>query len=1215
MLRRLGVRGKILATLAVPIFVLVLAAGFISWGALQEAAEARQTSALVDSLEVQDTAGSAVATERGLAFAALNDVPGAMDALVEAQEQTDEALDGRDAALRELDLDALSVNVQDAVAQTIDDRIELDDLQSDVTSRQILPAQALQRYSEVIERALDVPRSLSAVSTDEGLVRRLNAYTAMDEAMLANTYERALLSVGLYQQGQARGEDDLSARETTELAQISQQMSAAISDTDDHTAAAQEAVDRLGLGLSLPTLDEDFAILRTNVEYLNPSAVDPEVAAASAELSQQWIDAMQPVRDQVRDETVTYAGDLSGNARNQAIGTMLATFGIVLLSVVIAVVIARRIVNPLRRLTAATADVRDRLPQMVEQMAVPGQNPGVDLVQVPVESSDEIGRLANAFNEVNETTMVVARQQAALRGSIAEMFVNVARRDQVLLNRQLAFLDELERSEEDPNTLSNLFRLDHLATRMRRNAESLLVLAGIDSGRRVRQPMPVSDVIRTASSEIELYDRVRLNLQSDPHMLGHNALTGAHLLAELLENATMFSEPHTPVEVTTTRDARGVVVAVRDHGLGMSAEEIVDANAKVASAAATDAVGAQRLGLFVVGRLANRLNAQVVFGTGFEGRGTLVTVVLPNELFLADEALPLPQPTDPLEAATQRSAAQLSVPVRDEYALPAPAEESAPAPAATASAASAPAAPSTAPQVPTSAPAPVAQPVGLGFGLAEPEAPVAEPVDIDALTDGTTSAGMPRRRRSDGETPTEAIVLPPLVTPHLDESLPEADDAPWTPPQEVAPSERSLPSRHRAATPVAAEPVTLSGALPLPEPERLTGPLDVEQRAGLFSNFRSMDRLAESPQEGTLQLDAVSEDPADIPLGFGTGSPAPAPAPAAAPAPEAPAPVARSAWAADEPAAPASSPAESTEPEQDYAALPAFEDLMSDLPTRRGDAAAHRKRGLFGRKPAADEPAVDAATAAEPFAPGPVATTDPLAGRFAPEPERSPRSFDEAVGSPSEPAPPRSAPVAPAAPSLWGEPAGPSVPEPARPEPVRPERATAYRAPEIDHVPYQPGPAEPAPQPVQESPEDTRPTPTAYGESVLPLRSTSRGADDPLDPHYVPDTVEARSEWMASAVLYEEMSTLLQRGVFQEGNVTTTDQEPTYQPQSMPSPGAGLARRSRGAEQPPRTDRFTAQIERDPEQLRARLSAFQTATARGRSATTGGGVSTDAARP
>src|SRR5690606_29063088 len=147
-----------------------------------------------------------------------------------------------------------------------------------------------------------------------------------------------------------------------------------------------------------------------------------------------------------------------------------------------------------RRLTAAAGEVRDELPRLVEQVATPGEGPDTELPLIPVESSDEVGRLAPAFYEVNSTTVQVAQDQAALRGSIAGMFVNVARRDQVLLTRQLSFIDSLERAEEDPSTLANLFRLDHLATRMRRNAESLLVLAGIDSGRRLRDAMALSDV-------------------------------------------------------------------------------------------------------------------------------------------------------------------------------------------------------------------------------------------------------------------------------------------------------------------------------------------------------------------------------------------------------------------------------------------------------------------------------------------------------------------------------------------------------------------------------------------------------------------------------------------------------------------------------------------------------------------------------------------------
>src|SRR5699024_5149796 len=199
----------------------------------------------------------------------------------------------------------------------------------------------------------------------------------------------------------------------------------------------------------------------------------------------------------------------------------------------------------------------------------------------------------------------------ALRGSIAEMFVNVARRDQVLLNRQLSFITQLERTEEDPAQLEDLFRLDHLATRMRRNAESLLVLAGIDSGRRLRNPMAVSDVVRTASSEIEHYDRIDLVLTTDPSVLGHAALTVAHLLAEIMANATVFSDPTSRVEVMTAMRENGVAVSITDDGLGMDAATVAEANSRIRSSAASDVVGAQRLGMFVVGRLANRHNIQV----------------------------------------------------------------------------------------------------------------------------------------------------------------------------------------------------------------------------------------------------------------------------------------------------------------------------------------------------------------------------------------------------------------------------------------------------------------------------------------------------------------------------------------------------------------------------------------------------------------------------
>src|SRR5690606_18983361 len=166
--------------------------------------------------------------------------------------------------------------------------------------------------------------------------------------------------------------------------------------------------------------------------------------------------------------------ELQNNSLISTLATAVGAAAVLVASLLIALLIARRIVGPLRRLTTTATAVRQELPRLVERVALPGERVDVAEVQIPVESSDEVGRLAEAFNSVNAATLAIASEQAALRGSISEMFVNVARRDQVLLNRQLSSIDEMERTEDNPDTLTKLFALDHLATRMRRNSESLL---------------------------------------------------------------------------------------------------------------------------------------------------------------------------------------------------------------------------------------------------------------------------------------------------------------------------------------------------------------------------------------------------------------------------------------------------------------------------------------------------------------------------------------------------------------------------------------------------------------------------------------------------------------------------------------------------------------------------------------------------------------------
>ncbi|MDQ8041397.1 nitrate- and nitrite sensing domain-containing protein [Cellulosimicrobium sp. XJ-DQ-B-000] len=1290
----MSVRGKILAALAVPVLVLFAAAAIISAQAIGTARDASQTSALVAALAAQDAAGTEIAAERTYSFLDANstrDTAEEAEAQMMAQrEKTDRALDARDRAYERLNTSALDPRVRKAVADTIGDRSELVGVRQAIDRSGLGQLQRNSMYSDLIDAALDVPRTLADTTPDRSLAQYLDTYVLLDELLAQQALEQPLAGAVL-QAAQAGQQNTVT----------NQQAAVLVTTGDTLAARARAAVRQLPGEFRLETPTATYNQIRQNLIGSRPAATPPSQAAQWPTLSQEDRDQTAPVRDAVRTETAEKASDLAGAATTRAVITILVTLAAVVASILVAGFIARAIVNPLRRLTDAAEDVRDQLPKLVEQVAVPGQGPGIDLAPITVESSDEVGQLATAFNDVNQTTIKVAREQAALRGSIAEMFVNVARRDQVLLNRQLAFLDDLERSEEDAGTLSNLFRLDHLATRMRRNAESLLVLAGIDSGRRVRQPMPASDVIRTASSEIELYDRVRLNLVVDPLMLGHNALNAAHLLAELLENATMFSEPHTPVEVTTGRDADFVHITVRDHGLGMTAEEIAEANRKVATHAASDVVGAQRLGLFVVGRLSERLGAKVRFSAGGDEQGTEVVVSFPAVLFVPDSNVPLPQPTDPLETSTQAAAQQLT----STGVMPAlPAEPAAPAPVPTASVAA-----------------------------VEPEAPAAVPVDLDALTDGTTQTGMPRRRSrtvdpaaaapsaSFASGPqTGAIVLPPLATPALPDELPAADEA-WTPPAEVAPAASALPSRSRAAaTPV--EPV--SAEIPV---------LDVSTRSALFSSFRPVGErpVTENPVELPVAPDVTATDiplVSDVPTaeaavhhevvwtppevaeqpaapnavtgvgqawapeqGWAPEQPAeqtwtpeqpaeqtwtpeqpaeqtwtpeqpaeqawePEPAqetasagwapssfaeepldatrvvPPVAAQPEQPAaeraPLAdRSRAAADAtevrpvaPSAPeqtdvpvvaegrAADGAEEIPAELSFEALPRFEELMADLPTRRSLRESQaRKRGLFGRRPrttATPQATRPAGPSAEALASRPAASTP------------APAAAAPAASNPVAPAPAAPAPVQ-AAPAARQEPGAPARTSAFAPRADLLAAPTPSFAPEAPAAPVQETRSLP---PVQDDPYPAarpsvpEPAASAAAWDAAPARDAASGYGppsplarrpvaeslEPLDAGYVSDSVEARSDWMASAVLYEEMSTLLQGSTdFQEATLADPN-DGIYQPLKVDAAASGLARRSRGEERDGYVDRFTARIDRDPEQLRARLSAFQSATARGR---------------
>ncbi len=343
---------------------------------------------------------------------------------------------------------------------------------------------------------------------------------------------------------------------------------------------------------------------------------------------------------------------VSGTLRDDAMKQSMINIGLVLLTLIaaltISLMVARSMVRPLIQLRSSALEVANHsLPEVVRRLRdnddtgpdVAGQRPdtpgGVDpeLVQaVEIKSNDEIGQVARAFNAVHLEAVRVATEQAQLRRSVSTMFVNLSRRSQLLVDRLIRLIDSLEQGEQDPDRLSDLFKLDHLATRMRRNDENLLVLAGADAGRRWNQPAPLVDVLRAATAEVEQYTRVRLGTVDETIEVAARAVNDVvHLVAELLENATSFSSPRTDVIVDARRVGDQAIIEIEDQGIGMSRQQMTELNERLTKPPVFDVSVSRMMGLFVVGRLANRHNVKVML-RGASSGGTLAIVTLSAEV-------------------------------------------------------------------------------------------------------------------------------------------------------------------------------------------------------------------------------------------------------------------------------------------------------------------------------------------------------------------------------------------------------------------------------------------------------------------------------------------------------------------------------------------------------------------------------------------------------
>jgi signal transduction histidine kinase len=398
---------------------------------------------------------------------------------------------------------------------------------------------------------------------------------------------------------------------------------------------AQEQAEAAGKTfVAPPSLEKMAAEIASgkSATQLAAQGITPETFFAASTLS---FDAYRSVEVYLTDSALADAHSIADNARNDAVINAALVLAAVLAAFLLAAWVARTMSTSMRRLSASALEIAEqRLPALLTQLtrAIPGRV-DAQVARIPITTTDEIGEVARAFDHVHREAVRLAAEQALLRANINTIFSNLARRNQSLIERQLALITGLEGKEADPEQLENLFKLDHLATRVRRNGENLLVLGGETPAQQWDQPLPLVDVIRAAASEVEQYERVELSGVPEAQIHGRAVTDLVHMLAELLENATTFSSPHSNVLVTAARLPDGrIMVEIHDRGIGLPPEELADINHHLSDPPTVDVAISQRMGLYVVGRLADRHGIRVQLRPHEGGQGTTALAMLPDTI-------------------------------------------------------------------------------------------------------------------------------------------------------------------------------------------------------------------------------------------------------------------------------------------------------------------------------------------------------------------------------------------------------------------------------------------------------------------------------------------------------------------------------------------------------------------------------------------------------
>jgi signal transduction histidine kinase len=631
-LRHRSIRLRVAILIIVPVLCLVALYGFVVSITLGNALAQGHATAVKNQLLTLGSFEEQLYKERALAVLVLASPTSTQiaSALGAQEDTTTQALAALDTALRSPSvLSGASAQELQAISTLDRSTGQLGAIRAEVGTSRVTMTQALTAYTAIVDDAAQVIRGVLAEQPSVPV-----ATQALDAVSLEQVAQTALEEGSLLAGEIVRGSFPLPDR--MYFAQLAAERSDELADA---LPQFQPAYRQLITKAISPQLSAGLATLESAVITVPWRHRPPAAIISGSRTFDAYFAALDGAASTIGNELTNQ----SQQSSNDVFAELFLAGGLGLIGIIVSIglslYVGRRLVWQLRGLQeSATSIATQKLPTVMRQLR---DGEAVDLSDYApasnVAAGDEIEQVQVAINLVQQSAVQAAVDEARLRRGIGEVFRNLAGRSQSLLHRQLTLLDGMERRATEPGELEDLFRLDHLTTRMRRHAEGLIILSGEAPARGWRQPVPLVDVLRAAVAEVEDYTRIRVFSRTKSAIAGHAVADVIHLVAELAENATVFSPPNTPVRIQGDVVGRGIAIEIEDRGLGISADRLAELNADLANPRQFDLSDSDRLGLFITGQLARRHGITVTLQPSVYG-GTTAVVLLPTELIVDENA-------------------------------------------------------------------------------------------------------------------------------------------------------------------------------------------------------------------------------------------------------------------------------------------------------------------------------------------------------------------------------------------------------------------------------------------------------------------------------------------------------------------------------------------------------------------------------------------------